>query len=68
MNVLCNRRAGRGQNNAQLEKAIILTSRHHNPDEVHAKVIGPEVIRLRSTIVDPSSVIVQHGCCIIQQI
>lgn len=45
---------------------VILTAGEDHPDEVHEKVVDPEVQELRSAICDTLVVMVEHACGIVE--
>ena len=45
-----------------------LTTRYHNPDEVHKEIIPPEVIRFRATVCQTLDVMIKHACSIVKNV
>ena len=45
-----------------------LTARDSNPDKVHEAIVAPEVVGFGPTIRDTLVVMVEHACCIVEDI
>ena len=47
---------------------VKLTSRKDDPDEVHEKVVEPEIVSFRPAILYVMMVEVEHGCGVVQNV
>ena len=52
-------------NRAGVTASSKLTSRDHNPNEIHEEIVEPKVIRLGSAVLDIAVVVVEHGCAVV---
>ena len=52
----------------QIHGMFALTSWYHNPDEIHEKIISPEVIRFRPTVCKALGIMIKHARGIVKYI